>query len=67
MTDLATNELHTGDSVHIKTGKYRGRTGEIQANGHNTDGTPLYLVTVTIKVVYERDQIERIESEAHNG
>ena len=56
-----------GDRVRIKKGQYKGKLGEIQTIGHAPDGTPLYLVTVTIKVVYERDQIERIESEVHNG
>ena len=67
------NELHEGDTVRAKRGKYRGRTGTLEHIGHSTglliDVVPLYIVRIEHAgpLVYERDEIERVESEAGNG
>jgi KOW motif len=50
-----------GDRVRITKGKYEGKTGEIETIGRALDGTPLYLIAILL--VYEKDQIERVESE----
>ena len=64
------NELHEGDTVRAKRGKYRGKTGTIERIGSTTgswiDIKPLYLVRIEQigPLVYERDEIERVTEES---
>ena len=60
-TEIAPPHFKQGDPVRITKGMYKGKVGEVQTVGHALDGKPLYLITVLL--VYEQDQIERVTPE----
>ncbi len=69
MTTEQTIELREGDRVRVLRGQHWNKIGTIEHIGHSTE-IPLYLVKLDAfgrTLVFLRDELERVESEVHNG